>query len=317
MAKAAYILLCVLSLSQASLSFGNTPQDLIAFAQGFLQGVELSPSSPSACGLDLSTALSHSESIVVDIQGLIEGTQGSFTNLVLDLEAGWNYVKPICSNCHFEPLIAQLKQLMSPDGAKILFINYYKNIKVISENLQEVEDCGSDYNACGNSYGEIFKLLVGWTLDGRLHAEVKYEAASMEYIQIVKGFVNGLQATPGAASECYSDANLVLGNLETFLKDLEEVFMGGSGSVMKLLKSYKALVNNLPNLNTECNVVVLYQQIIDLMGPNGLVNLYKRYNVNQEAINNDLGVVSVCADDFFACGQGLGSMVSLLVGWTI
>ena len=316
MAKFAYIL-CALSLSTASLTFGNTPQDVIAFSQGFLQGVETNPSAPSQCGQDLSTALSHSESIVLDLQGLISKTSGSFTNLVLDLEAGWNYVKPISTNCHFEPLIAQLKQLMSPDGARILFINYYKNIKVISENLQEVEECGSDYNACGNSSGEIFKLLVGWTLDGRLHSEAIYGDASTDYIQIVKGFVDGLQATPGAASICYKDANLLLGNLESFVVDLAEVFMGSSGSLMKLLNSYKALVKNVPDLNTECNVEVLFEQLADLMGPNGLVNLYKRYNINQETVNNDLAVVSVCADDFFACGQGLGNLVSLLVGWTI
>lgn len=310
----AVVLLCVLAFANARYNLGSTSEEVLAFSKGFVQGVEANPAVPSQCGKDLAIALETSSTLVADIKDVLDGVQGAFTKLVVDFQSSSQNFAPIESDCNFSALEIQLKNLLSPNGVNTLFTNYFRNIQAISESVQELDDCSSDYFTCGQSAGTVFRLLVGWTLNGSLHLEYSGITTS-DYVQMIKGIVKGLEA--GQATQCSADLNVLITNSDDLVTDIENIINGVSGSIVKFVNDFDSYTREFPDLYTLCNLEGLVNEIANLMGPNGFMQVFTKYMQNQETITGDLAMVKDCASDYYMCGESLGEVVTLLLGWSI
>jgi hypothetical protein len=314
------LLLCAAVLSSGSLYGSVTPASAVAFAQGFLQGVEANPATPSLCAADLSTVIGDSQAVIADLQALAKGTQGAFTQLVLDLQKAPALLEPVAKDCDFAGLKQQLTKLFSPAGYSMVLTNYMKNMKQISQIMIQWEDT-TDPKQFGIYTGQIFHYLVGWSLNGKKlhHAELEteLEAGYPDVSLIVQGFLNGVQTNPTEASECLTDSKVFFSSFHQIFEDAMNTVMGKSGALAQLMMDLKSFSSKVPNFAQICNLTGLAQQIEVLLSPNGFTLMAKTYFKNQEQINNDLITVKACSNDYYSCGQAAGDVVKVLLGWSI
>jgi len=127
--------------------------------------------------------------------------------------------------------------------------------------------------------------------------------------------LRGLQTDPSTDSQCVSDFLGLEGNLNKIVEDIQELVGGNTSALFKLINDIKSL--QVPNMIEECNIVGLADQIEVLAGPNGFMTLWVNYSKNEAKITEDLEVIKTCENDYLTCGESLGNMFQLLVGWSI
>ena len=205
MAKAV-LLLCALALTNASPSLVGS-EDALNFAKGFITGFEADPSSPSQCATDLISALSKADVVLSDISLVLSGEQGAFTQLVVDLQQASSIFAPLATECDLSGLENVIASLWSINGVNIVVENYFKNIKLISQSLENYQTC-TDYTECGLYAGETVKYLINWSLNTQVPG--KFESSSaQDTLAFLQGLLTGLQANSN--SQCYADLSIVLG----------------------------------------------------------------------------------------------------------
>jgi hypothetical protein len=315
MAKVMF-LLCALALINAS-TLTVASQDALAWATGFITGVEANPAAPTQCATDLIQAITEADTLLNDISSLLEGKTGAFTQLVLDLQQAKPGFDPLFAQCNFSELEKQLSILLSIQGVDFVIKNYFNNIKLISESIENYQEC-SDYNTCGLYAGQIVHYILDWSLAVTEVKSETFSSSSQDALLLLHGLLTGLQANPTASSECFTSLSNVLTNSDTLLVDVEDILSGSYSSVMKLLNDYKKFNNQLPTALIEiCNIDGLINEIQTLLGPNGSSIAMMNYFKNKSAINADISSLTDCTANFSLCGQSAGQIVRLITGWSI
>ena len=68
--------------------------------------------------------------------------------------------------CHLGTLWTRLVELAGAEGGDILVAHYVTHFETIDHDLDVIEGgCSQDYVSCGKAAGEIFRLLVDWTIN--------------------------------------------------------------------------------------------------------------------------------------------------------
>ena len=293
----------------------SNPQDAAAFVRGFLDGLQSDPSVTSKCETDLATVLSGSSKVVDDVINLVNGKAGAFNELVVDAQTLVAQLDPLQGDCNFEGLIVTLNKILGPDGYSIIMRNYFKNIQAVTQAIEGYSKCGDDFETCGLYAGELFRYLVGFTLQNSL--SVDFSLMDANYANLLIGFIKGLQNDPSIDSQCVDDVSTFSVKAEKIGQDLEQIISGNTAAIFNLLNDLKAFQAEVPNFFEECNIVGLIDQIEVLSGPNGFFTIMNNYSKNQKAILADLAVTEKCEADFEACGVAIGDVVKRLVGWSI
>ena len=312
MAKAV-LLLCALALTNASPSLVGS-EDALNFAKGFITGFEADPSSPSQCATDLISALSKADVVLSDISLVLSGEQGAFTQLVLDLQQASSIFAPLATECDLSGLENVIASLWSINGVNIVVENYFKNIKLISQSLENYQTC-TDYTECGLYAGETVKYLINWSLNTQVPG--KFESSSaQDTLAFLQGLLTGLQANSN--SQCYADLSIVLTNSDALIVDIESVMNGGYSGIIKLTKDLQNFSSQLPSaIGQLCNTSGLISSITALLGPDGMNNVEARYFIHRVAINQDIVAIATCDQDYSACGKASGEIIRFITAWGI
>lgn len=316
MAKIAYMLSLLVLINASTLTL--TPADVSAFFSGFFSGLQTDPSVQSDCAADFVNVNSDTSKLVEDILSLLNNQKVPITTIVNDFQTLVQGIAPLSGDCKFPQLIQALRKVLGPNGYSIVMRNYFKNMQVVSKDLIQLQSCGTDYESCGLYAGELFRYLVGFSLGD--YVMMIPESAivglkSSNYEDLLTGILRGLQVDPSTDSQCVSDFLSLEGNLNVIGEDLKDLVGGNTAVLFKLIKDIKSL--QVPNMIEECNIVGLADQIEVLAGPNGFMTLWVNYSKNEPKITEDLEVAKTCDEDYLTCGEALGNMFQLLVGWSI
>jgi len=295
-----------------------TPQDASAFFSGFFQGLSTDPSAQSACASDFHTLNADTSKLVQDVISLLKNKQGSLVNIVNDFQTVMQDANPLSADCEFPELFDALAKVLGPNGYSIIMRNYFKNIQVVSSTLQQLQTCGTDYESCGLYAGELFRYLVGYSLGDyvvRIPESAIMGLKTSNYETLVLSILKGLQSDPSEDSQCVTDFSALTEKVDDIAQDIQNLIEGKNSAFVKLVTDLKSL--EIPNIVEECNIVGLVDQIEVLSGPNGFMTLWVNYAKNEAQLNKDLEVISVCDQDYSACGLAIGNAFQLLVGWSI
>ena len=293
-----------------------SPDDAFAFTKGFLQGIEANSAKASACVTALDNYLVDRHTIMEDIYSLVEGKSGAFSKLLVDLKESESYLAPVKANCVFSGLGTKIFELLTPSGIETLIKRYAENLKQIKESISVLKVCSSNYQTCGLNAGTIFKLLVGWSLTVP-EIEEKIKVPSSGRLAILQGIAAGLQANPTVGSQCFTEFDKFFENADIVVKDLQKVLGGDTNAIINLYNEASKLIKNKPNFCEICGFDGLYEQIKKLMGPQGFMTLLHNFQANKESINQDILAMTLCDENYYKCGEGIGNAFRLLVGWSI
>ncbi|MBL2468570.1 hypothetical protein ELJ42_29675, partial [Klebsiella pneumoniae] len=136
------------------------PHSYIDFYQGFVAGLEVDPNEPSVCASDLSLILTNIDTLIVDIEKVLVQEQGAIVKLINDYNNFISEIPNFSQDCNFASLVAQVQQLLGPNGFNILFQAYMKNNAAITQDINTVAVCDEDLYACGSSFGDLVKIFV-------------------------------------------------------------------------------------------------------------------------------------------------------------
>ena len=316
MVKIAFMLSLLVLINASTLSL--TPADVSTFLSGFFTGLQTDPSVQSTCATDFVGINSDTSKLVADILLLLNNQKIPLTTIVNDFQELVQGVAPLSADCKFPQLVLALTKVLGPNGYSIVMRNYFKNMQVVSNDLAHLQSCGTDYESCGLYAGELFRYLVGFSLGDHvvmITEEAVVGLKSSNYEDLLTGLLRGLQTDPSTDSQCVSDFLGLEGNLNKIVEDIQELVGGNTSALFKLINDIKSL--QVPNMIEECNIVGLADQIEVLAGPNGFMTLWVNYSKNEAKITEDLEVIKTCENDYLTCGESLGNMFQLLVGWSI
>lgn len=119
-------------------------EEIMRFSIGVLDGLDGSHSG--TCSKDL---------------GALSDDLIAFSSALDHLFQG---IKLYEGTCTFDGLGEHITDLMRTTGYSQLAANYFTNMGEISAALGTLGDCSADYSKCGNSLGEVVRLLIGWSL---------------------------------------------------------------------------------------------------------------------------------------------------------
>jgi hypothetical protein len=157
-------LLFIVSLSLGVLASDSpklTPTNVRDFLSGLALG--LGNGSTSTCSQGLSSMINSSYKVLNDFAAQTQNLQQDITTLN-DLQLIVNSVGPV-SKCDFSALDNQLNKIFSKQGIEILTQNYINNGAILYTDYNTMMICTENYSACGQSVGNAFKLLIGWSLN--------------------------------------------------------------------------------------------------------------------------------------------------------
>ncbi|CAG9326505.1 unnamed protein product [Blepharisma stoltei] len=134
------------------------------FIDGILTGLEVNSAQPGTCYPVLVSTTSSIFNILSDAVNVFTGKSSGIKKIFEDFDVVMKNLEKDQENCDFSPLFVQLDKLYTLAGWQMVLKNYVANGAAVYQSTQVIETCKTDYTACGNAFGTIFKLLIGWGL---------------------------------------------------------------------------------------------------------------------------------------------------------
>jgi len=257
MVKTTAVLICLLAAASATeISAGG----IYNLTQGFLIGLEANPKAPGPCYKALEGISGDFEAIASDISRIAKGDEAAVTQLLTDVTGTVHDLRAFNGTCDFSTLEAQLKELLSPEGAKTISENYLKHVIVINRDISTLKECSANYYSCGKAAGEIFRLIVQWNLNT---PHLKGTQADTE--NFFNGLITGLQGA--TKSVCSTDLLALNTDVNDLIENIIKVINGDYSGLPSLLMAVKTLDDKFKKVDGECSLSSLFQKIESMMGP--------------------------------------------------
>ena len=142
----------------------TSTNDVTQLIKGLVNGLQSSPTSASQCITEVNAFLSNADVLVQDILDVIDAKTGALAKLLYDFSGTSKKFPDFMTICNAEGLVNQIEKLMSPDGMMIIMTHYMKNQGQITRDMQALEVCDTNYFNCGQAAGNMFKVMVGWSI---------------------------------------------------------------------------------------------------------------------------------------------------------
>jgi hypothetical protein len=156
------VLLVVLACNSDAYSLEHmSAANMTGFLTGLATGLAKSPSS--VCSQSIMSFISATSKVLTDMETPVTTLQTEINSLN-DLQTLVNTVGPVMK-CDFSSLNGQVKKIFSKGGFDMLINNYLNNGAAIYQDVHTMEKCATNWNACGQAYGNAFKNIVGWGLN--------------------------------------------------------------------------------------------------------------------------------------------------------
>ncbi|OMJ72214.1 hypothetical protein SteCoe_29389 [Stentor coeruleus] len=153
-----------LNSQHETVAYITDPHSYISFLQGLIVGLEANPNESSACASDITLILTNSDTLIADIENALLQKQGAIVKLITDYNNFVSEIPNFSEDCNFASLVAQVQQLLGPNGFNILFQAYMKNNAMVTQDVDTISVCDQDLYACGSALGDLIKIFVQWSI---------------------------------------------------------------------------------------------------------------------------------------------------------
>lgn len=313
-----FVALCALSSARVVYPFGR-PQvrmdqnDAFEFLDGLMKGLEANPNSPGECATELSSLSGLLSKVVNDVDSIVSGNDvwGQFAK---DMGELIEKVEGFNSDCNFSGLISKIESFLTPTGIIELLKNVFENIDSLKDEISGLGSCPDNWETCGENVGKILREVIGWSLNHKLNKKL---ALKSDLTNFFDGMIAGL-ADNNSNDACLQDLSSVKSDFDEILDNIKKVFSGDIFVISKVFDEAEDLLKKLGSFSDECNLSQLGTILDSLLTVNGWEQLLKNYISNASTINSDVsGIVNNCSSDWTTCGNDAGSIVRLVLGWTL
>ena len=143
------------------------------FIQGFVDTLEVDPSSVGDCGAQVLDIVQNLEVLQQDYINFIDKEKNSFTALLDGYKNFMLVVDSLPSVCPFSELSSWFSQLTTMDGLKKIGTRYLDNRAEISTLVQSLSQCNENYYDCGSNLAKIIKVLTNAELQSSFFPETE------------------------------------------------------------------------------------------------------------------------------------------------
>ena len=145
----------------SSQTYSFTPDNIAGLLEGFLKGICKDPSNPGECYPVLNGLVISLDLVSKDLWDLIRG-KANYVKMYEDAFKLYNDVKTAdLSVCGFKDLVNDISQL----SLTKLMDNYMENSEAIRSSLVGLKSCLPNFVECGTDAGELFKMIIGWSIN--------------------------------------------------------------------------------------------------------------------------------------------------------
>ena len=299
------------TLSDPSLD-GNY-EDLQSFLQGFMSTYADTSYDTSQC-LSSSTQSALDQELASTYLYLLSG---QLDNVLQAYETFLTQLYSACNECGLSSVAASLKVGVSQKGKIWYEINLLYNSKHLESTFATLftQLKAKQWTQAGSTVGQITNIIVPYT-------KVSLGLVDLDkpsYQAFWKGLVNTLSLNFKKQGPCAAFL-LKLGN-QTIptATDFDMLNNGNYSGINTLFGDMAGLLTWWQgNYATDfCHFDLLETDLKSLTTKDGFTQMCLRYVARVLSINSAYLAVSECSSNTYSCGQGVGTIVKFLIGWSI
>lgn len=260
----------------------------------------------------VASASSTSESL-----NLLVNSIKTYESNYLPILTGFNDFKlsivKMAEDCNIEGLAVTVHKLLGPWGKSIVMKNYVMHSRQISRDLEVLKTCSDNFNKCGSSAGEIFRLLSGWSIKMSLLEKSNGNEIS-ELEALVTSVANSIEWI--APEYCDEAKNrLPISELVQGWISLQQNEKGAVESIVNTLMTSWVKDEDFQDCAMHYGGMALYVLPSILTNPSTWKLAYEsEANTINVSFNH---IMSTCSKDYSSCGTQIGELVNLLLKYTI
>ena len=279
------------------------------FLSGFISGIE-TPGSDGTCVTDVEGLSGLADNIIADVEKAFGGNIAAALEAFTDIKKLLSDVEGFNGDCDLSGLVSALENLGTTAGWVAVAKNFIANLGTIESDASAFTTCTTSPGQCGYSLGEILRLTLGWSLGPTASLQSTPEGSWFE------GFLQGLQSSPNASNECVSNLNAMGPVFQNVISDLENVATDFT-LVFQLISDAKTLLADFEGLNSPCNISDLLDVLQSLSTSAGINTLINNFKLNVGTIMQDAPAIMNCSASVTTCGENVGVILRLVLGWSI
>jgi len=151
-------LVCVAGKTQSSPQIG-------AFYTGLVQGLQLNSTNAGPCAEALIAAENDINAFVSDFLQMVSGDEKAVTYFLLDGKDVLGDFQASGALCNWPSLGTAAQALTTSAGQATLVMSFSVNLGVFLLDFQQLGVCGSQWNSCGFTVGELLRMTLSWGIN--------------------------------------------------------------------------------------------------------------------------------------------------------
>ena len=290
--------------------FSDNYSGLKEFVQGLLDGYnDSNVDLPSIC-LNSSQQSKLDEDFVAMMSALVRFDIEKF---IKELETLNDDLADVAEDCGVTEIVQNLNKDIAKNGRLWIVVNVATHFVEIQADLLECLEhiLAEKWYKAGEKMGEILKFAI----PAAYNPDSLQIATPDEAIEFMKGLLKGLCKNPSNPGTCYTGLETIVENSEGLLKDLYDYTNGNDPrAIEQMYIDGLALFNSLVRLDlSDCQFDKLIRTIERL----NLDQLMANYFKNVVNINAAFAALGGCYDDYNGCGEDIGMLFRMVIGWSL
>ena len=301
-----YLLLLFTAVLSSEQTFESFQSELYTeFLSGFFSGLT---NNNVACVTSASTTSESFNSMVNTIKSYNSNYLPILTSFTLFKED----LTSMAEACNVQGLVLTVQKLLGPWGKTTFMRNYLLHSRQVSKDLEVLKSCSQDFETCGYSAGEIFRLLSGWSIKMSL-TENSFGKELDDMEKVLSGVISTVE---WMAPEYCAEVPRRFPVKEAFEGWISYI-NGEKGALERVFSKVLEVWSTDEDLQ-DC--ALHYGGMALYVLPNVLSNPSTwtlAYETESSSINNAFNrIMSSCSSDYSTCGTQIGSLVNLLLQYT-
>lgn len=282
------------------------PEYIGEFSKGFFSGVT---NGNTKC---TSSAGNMANSFYILVEDL-KNYNNNYVQVLTDFSTALRGFNSIQVDCNIPSLILQIHKIMGPAGKAIIMRNYMMNSKQISIDLANIQKCADDFYTCGNSAGELFRIVTGYNPKLSATNDEETNNNGKDLVQLIQGFVStaefGITENCFKIFEQFKDFSKVKNDL---LKVLESP-VEDQVNVAQLILGVWMQDEDALDCGLQFGGMAFYAVPYMLSSPE---NWQRAYEFEAENVNHLFNqLTTVCQKDYFECGSKMGTLFNTIAAY--
>lgn len=221
-----------------------------------------------------------------------------------------------CSECGLKEVEVSLKNGISKKSKVWFEVNLAYNSEKVMELaqifIQEMEK--KDYISAGGSLGKITSMLIPY--------EPAHMLGSFDqniYMTWWKGFIYSLSMNPKKPGPCY----YFLSNFSSHtVNPAMDIYSLSQGQISGFNTLFGDLASSLTFVKTNytsdvCMFDQLESNFLACFSKTGMEEVFARFSARFVSINTAIVNIKNCGTSYYACGQGVATIIRYLLDWSI